>query len=138
MTALDTSVCVPALLAEHPDHEICRRAAHRASIPSHALVESYAVLTRLPAGHRIVAPIAAELLARWFPDASVLVAPARLQRSLVRRMEAAGVSGGCAYDALVGLIAATHGEELLTRDLRAVETYRALGVTFRLLGGPTT
>lgn len=91
------------------------------------------MLTRLPAGQRLEASIAAELLSRWFPAASVLVSPPKLQRTIVQRLEAVDVSGGSTYDALVALVAAANDEELLTRDLRAVRTYEALGISFRLL-----
>lgn len=135
MTAIDTSICVPALLADHPDHEACRRLASGASIPAHALVESYSVLTRLPGGHRLDPSIARRLLHEWFGSRSILVAPAGLQRSLVDQAEAAGVSGGATYDALVALVVKASGDELLTRDLRAVPTYEAVGVRFRTVHG---
>jgi predicted nucleic acid-binding protein len=37
------------------------------------------------------------------------------------------------YDALVGATAAEHGLPLVTRDLRAVDTYRALDVDVELI-----
>ena len=37
------------------------------------------------------------------------------------------------YDALVGAVAAQHGLTLVSRDRRALDTYRALGVTVELL-----
>jgi predicted nucleic acid-binding protein len=37
------------------------------------------------------------------------------------------------YDALVGAAAVQHGLSLMTRDRRAADTYRRLGVTFLLV-----
>lgn len=132
-TALDTSVCVPALLAWHDDHEASREAAVGAVIPAHALVEAYSVLTRLPAPGRVEGAAARAVLDARFPAASVLVPPAVLQRSLVGRLADAGIAGGASYDGLVGLTAVHHGATLLTRDRRAVRTYDALDVPYRLL-----
>jgi predicted nucleic acid-binding protein len=48
-------------------------------------------------------------------------------------LAAVRVSGGATYDGLIALTALDHDLELLSRDLRAARTYRALGVRFRLL-----
>lgn len=133
MTALDTSVAVPALVSWHEHHELCRRAAAGARLPAHVLVETYSVLTRLPAPHRMSGDDVAALLARRFAPGDVLATPAALQRSIVQRAAAAGVEGGSIYDALVGLTARQHGQRLLTRDARAVRVYEILGVEHELL-----
>ncbi|RIK07200.1 MAG: VapC toxin family PIN domain ribonuclease [Acidobacteria bacterium] len=129
MKAVDTSVVVPAVLAWHENHRQCYEAASNARIPSHALLESYSVLTRLPSQHRITAEVAAQLLGEWFLADDVLLAPARLQRGIARELAAAGIEGGAAYDALIGLTARTHGAILLTRDERAARYYRALDIS---------
>lgn len=133
MIALDTSVVVAALLGWHEAHEQARRAARGGGIPAHALVESYAVLTRLPAPHRVAPGVASRLLAGWFPSVRIFVPSPELARSVVGRLAAAGIGGGAAYDALVGLTAAEHGAELRTRDQRAAATYEALSVPHRLV-----
>lgn len=132
MTALDTSVAVPALVSWHEHHEQARLLARGALVPAHALAETYSVLTRLPAPHRIDASTAAALLRGWFPPSAVLVGPASMQRRLVDVLSDAGVEGGATYDGLVGLTAMHHREVLVTRDARAARTYRALGVEFQL------
>lgn len=137
MTALDTSVVIPALLQWHEAHPSAHRAATGGSVPAHVLVESYAVLTRLPAPHRVADEVAAELLAAWFPPTRVLLPPPRLARAVVARLVEAGVRGGASYDGLVGLTAAAHGMTLLTRDERAAATYAALGVPFRRVSDET-
>ena len=128
MKALDSSVVVAALLGWHDAHEAAHRAAAGNAIPAHALLESYAVLTRLPAPHRIAPADAEMLLAGWFPPERVLLPSARLTTGIVARFARAGVSGGACYDALVGLTASGHGLALLTRDQRAARTYDALQI----------
>ncbi len=44
-----------------------------------------------------------------------------------------GIGGGAVYDALVGATAREHGLTLMTRDRRALETYRALDVRVELV-----
>ena len=54
---------------------------------------------------------------------------------IVQRLAGAGIAGGAVYDALIGLTAAQHGAELVTRDVRAAATYEALAVPHRVIGG---
>lgn len=49
------------------------------------------------------------------------------------RLAALGIVGGSVYDALVGQAAAANGRILLTRDRRAVRTYRSLEVEYRFV-----
>ena len=133
MIALDTSVVVAALLGCHEAHEAARQAARGGAIPAHALLESYSVLTRLPAPHRLAPDVASRLLAGWFPAGRLLLPSSGLVASLVARLADAGIGGGSAYDALVGLTAAEHGAELRTRDQRAAVTYDALSVPYQLV-----
>lgn len=102
-------------------------------MPAHALVESYSVLTRLPAGHRVTPTIAAQLLEASFPGERVLVPSPDLMASLVPRLAEAGIAGGATYDALIGLTAAERGALLRTRDRRAAATYERLEVSFELV-----
>jgi predicted nucleic acid-binding protein len=133
VTALDTSVCIPSLVSWHEHHEVCRRAAAGARVPAHVLVESFSVLTRLPAPHRLDGDVVRRLLALRFPSSQVLPASSALQRSVVERLARLGVEGGAVYDGLVGLTAAQHHEVLLTRDRRAARTYELVGVRFELV-----
>ena len=133
MKALDSSVVVAALLSWHEAHKLARRAATGNAIPAHALLETYSVLTRLPAPHRLAPGTAGTLLSGWFQPKRILVPGKQLTSSLVDLLVRSGISGGASYDALVGLTAAGHGLELLTRDQRAIGTYEALGVPHRLL-----
>jgi predicted nucleic acid-binding protein len=135
MIALDTSVVIAAVLAWHEEHATARDAADGGAAPAHVVLESYSVLTRLPSPHRVTPTVATELLDGWFPSKRILLPGAALVRSLTARLGNAGVEGGAAYDALIGLTAAEHGAELLTRDARAARTYEALSVPYRLLAG---
>ena len=135
MIALDTSVVVAALLVWHEGHELARRAAAGGAVPAHVLLESYSVLTRLPAPHRLASAVASTLLAGWFEPQAVLVPTPATTSAVVSRLAAAGVAGGAAYDGLVALTAAEHGAELVTRDRRAAVTYDSLSVPYRLLTG---
>jgi predicted nucleic acid-binding protein len=133
VNALDTSVVVAALVGWHEAHDVARRAAIGNAVPAHVLVEAHAVLTRLPSPHRLSTAVAGHLLLEWFPPARVLVPPDDLAGSIVSRLVEADVAGGASYDALVGLTAASHGLELVTRDRRAARTYDAFGVRYELI-----
>ena len=72
------------------------------------------------------------LLSVNFPESRFL-SPAKAGELLASLPEL-GLSGGSVYDALVGATAAEHGLVLVTRDRRALDIYRALGVDAELLG----
>lgn len=127
----DTSVVVPALTDWHEHHERARSAIEGVDrLPAYVLVESYSVLTRLPRGLALSPVDAKELLCGAFPDVPLTLDPAGY-RALLERVAPGGLRGGALYDALVGWTAAQAGVELLTRDVRASETYRTVGVQFR-------
>lgn len=128
----DSSVLVPAVLAWHPEHDAARAAlAEVDALPAHVLLETFSVLTRLPAPHRIGARDAAAVLgAMTLP---LLQLPGLEYAALVAAAGAKGVRGGALYDALIAVTAAHHGAELITRDARAQPTYEAMGTQYRLL-----
>jgi hypothetical protein len=101
-------------------------------LPAHVLVETYSVLTRLPAGLAVPAGVASDVLTQRF-DSKPLALPDDERAGLIARLADAGVAGGAAYDGLVALEAAAHGHDLLTLDRRAQDAYRRLGATFRVL-----
>jgi predicted nucleic acid-binding protein len=123
---------VAALAAWHAGHESARRVAVDASIPAHARLEIYSVLTRIAPPHRIEPEVMVEVLRRWFPARATLSPSASLARSIVEQCSEAGVSGGAVYDALVALTASEAGAKLVTRDERAARTYGRLGIDFEL------
>ena len=85
------------------------------------------VLTRLPAPARRTPATVARLLAASFPATRHLSATdaGRLIASLAGARHRGRLG---TYDALVGATAAEHALPLATRDRRALDTYRALGV----------
>lgn len=104
-TAVDASVVVAALLVWHEAHESAFAALDRTVeagdlvLPLSALLESYSVLTRLPAAHRLSPMDAAGLLERALREAGRLAgvrtaAAWSFLSALVREQ----VRGGATYD----------------------------------------
>jgi len=93
------------------------------------MVETYAVLTRLPAGLALHGTDAAALLRARFP-AEPLALDAGRRHAVLETLAAAGVAGGATYDGLIALQAHAHARTLLTLDRRAADTYSRLGVPF--------
>lgn len=126
--AVDTSVAVPLILRSHPDHTAVVRwcEGREIAVSGHALIETYAVLTRLPADARLAPADAARLLNAGF--APPLLLGKAQARSLPETLSRLGIAGGAVYDALVALAAREHNAPLATRDARARGTYDAVGV----------
>lgn len=84
--------------------------------PAHAMIEAYAVLTRLPAPHRLAATDAWTLInANFVQGGSIAALPAASHAALVQRLAATAIGGGRTYDALIAATAAHAGaDELLT------------------------
>ena len=119
--ALDTSCMIAAVCGWHEQHrmaaaEIERRLdrGERLSVAAHALSEAYAVLTRLPAPHRMSPADAWEVLRANFTDGVMVVALSASQHiALLRRLAKAGLSGGRTYDALIAECAVRAGAQTL-------------------------
>ncbi len=135
MIAVDTSVAVAAFGEWHQLNEPAREILDAGAVlPAHAMLETYSVLTGFPPPHRA----APELVDTWIEDrfAEVLSPPSSdQQRDLVRRLAAAGRTGGAIYDALVAVTVHLAGAELVTADLRATSTYEIIGIEARRLPG---
>lgn len=133
VSVADSSALVPALIPAHPDHVRCAEAlATTTAAVAHALIETYATLTRLPDPARVPPPVAAELLTRRFPDPA-LALPGEQHRELLRALGAGSVRGAAAHDALIAATAKHGGARLITRDRRALPTYAAVGADVLLL-----
>lgn len=133
MTAVDTSVAIAAIAPWHEAHRDARGTVRRASIPAHARLEVYSVLTRLPVPHRMGPDDAARVIGLGFPPDRIILPSPDLTTGIVERCHGAGIDGGAVYDALVALTAADAGHVLITRDERASLTYERLGIAFELL-----
>ena len=105
----DTSCMVASVCTWHEHHmlataEINRRLVQRQPmvVAAPALVEAYAVLTRLPPPHRLSAADALALLDANFMRAGKAVAlDAGAYRALLRQMVTQGIVGGRTYDAVI-------------------------------------
>jgi predicted nucleic acid-binding protein len=130
---VDTSTAVAFLVADHEDHAATfdALASRRLGLAGHAAFETFSVLTRLPAPTRRTPSAATRLLEVNFPQTCFLSAEGT--STLLSRLASHGVAGGAVYDALVGATAAEQGLPLVTRDRRAVDTYRSIGVHVELL-----
>lgn len=130
---VDTSVAVALTVTDHEHHQTTLRAVGdlRLGLAGHAAFETFSVLSRLPPPARRTPAAVTRLLAGNFPHSKFL--GARAAASLLGELHALGIAGGAVYDALVGAAAKEHGLALATRDLRALETYRALGVRVELV-----
>jgi predicted nucleic acid-binding protein len=130
---VDTSAAVAFLVSDHKDHDatFAAIAARRLGLAGHAAFETFSVLTRLPMPARRTAAAVHRLLSANFPHTRFLSA-GRAERLLAELGERS-VTGGAVYDALVGAAAAEHGLVLVTRDQRALGTYRQLGAAVELL-----
>ena len=112
---------VAAVCSWHERHavvaaELERRLAARGrlAIPTHALIEAYAVLTRLPPPHRIAPADAwAVLSANFVEPARVIALEGPAHAVLLARLAAAGTGGGRTYDALIAGQAAKAGADIL-------------------------
>ena len=111
--ALDTSCMVAAVCTWHERHlaavtEIERRLARggRLAVAAHALVETYAVLTRLPVPHRLAPADAWALVkANFVESASVTALSGQAHVTLLRGLATQGIAGGRSYDAVISACA---------------------------------
>lgn len=125
---VDTSVAVALSVADHEGRAASRSVVEgrRIGLAGHAAFETFSVLTRLPAPSRRTAAAVRRLLETNFPYTRFLGPEASAH--ILGRLADLGVSGGSVYDALVGATAIEHAVPLVTRDRRALGTYRALDV----------
>ncbi|MEB3034296.1 type II toxin-antitoxin system VapC family toxin [[Mycobacterium] nativiensis] len=130
---VDTSVAVALAVADHEQHRQTSQAldGRNLGLAGHAAFETFSVLTRLPPPARRTPTTVARLITHSFPETRFLSPEAAA--TLLANLGSAGIAGGSVYDALVGAAANEHGLRLVTRDRRAVETYRALDVDVEML-----
>lgn len=129
----DTSVAVALVVVDHAFHAatLATVGDRRLGLAGHAAFETFSVLTRLPPPARRPPAVVAELLVTNFPETRHL--SSERAQALVRTLGEQGIAGGSVYDALVGATAAEHDIVLVTRDARALDTYRSVGASIELL-----
>jgi predicted nucleic acid-binding protein len=132
--AVDTSVAIPLLVQTHAAHDdvVAWWDGKEVALSGHALVETYAVLTRLPAGVRVEPADAARLLDDRF--APPMMVGSEVAGRIADVLSERGIAGGAVYDGLVALAALENDADLATRDLRAVATYETVGVRVVIAG----
>ena len=112
---------VAAVCSWHEHHaaavaEIERRLdrRERLCVPAPALVEAYAVLTRLPPPHRLAAADAWTLVeANFVAQATVTALDAAAYVDVLRRASIDDLAGGRTYDAVIGECARKGGAGVL-------------------------
>ncbi len=123
MRTADTSAVIAAFASWHENHDAARRALDSGSrLIAHCALESYSVLTRLPAPHRAAGTVVSRFLKARFPQPFIRLSD-REYREFVFALPDHAVRGGAAYDALVAATAANAGLELVTCDRRALPVY---------------
>lgn len=124
---------VAAFASWHEQHEAARRVLDGSIHPiEHCALETYSVLTRLPAPHRAPGELVRDFLAARF-RAPFLRLSGEAYRDFLLHLPDRGIAGGASYDALVAATAVGHAAELLTCDRRAAPVYERYGVRVTLL-----
>lgn len=120
--ATDSSIVVAALATWHERHEVAvgtleePLSSGTLVLPVPVLIESYAVLTRLPAPFRVTPRDAYAALESSFQRVSLSGFPTRGSWTFLRMLAEREIAGGAAYDA--GIVkAAVHG------DAKAIFTF---------------
>ena len=133
MKTADTSTVVAAFASWHENHETARRVLDsELRLIAHCALESYSVLTRLPAPHRASGTLVRQFLEARFPRPFLRLSE-RAYRDFVFGLPDHEVKGGAAYDALVAATAADAGFELVTCDRRALPVYKRYRVKTHFL-----
>jgi predicted nucleic acid-binding protein len=135
MIAPDTSVMFAAFAPWSSAHEAAHELVSKMSngrLIAHVAFETTSVLSRMPEGERIAAPVVHDALALLFPEDWLQLDAAGARRALATAV-GAGVRGGALYDALISATAAAHGARLVTFDRRGQATYEAMGVEVEVL-----
>jgi predicted nucleic acid-binding protein len=109
---LDSSCLVALACAWHEHHEATRadlerreRQGERLLTACHALIEAYAVLTRLPPPYRRSPEEAYALLLGSWKDSEAVSLSGREHWKLLASARAASIAGGRTYDALIAACA---------------------------------
>jgi predicted nucleic acid-binding protein len=127
--AIDSSALIASLLSWHERHEAAHQridgllaSGHELVLPLHSLIETYAVLTRLPAPHRLSPRAALDLLEAQRTSVRLIGLPAEEGWDFVRRLGEQGIAGGRTYDALIAASGRKGGaRQILTLNARHFE-----------------
>lgn len=123
--AADASVLVAAVVSWHERHRAAMSAVETALarkaliVPAPAIVDAYAILTRLPAQHRLTHADAFHILRSSFSAARIAGPRTRDTWSVLRRFSVAPIGGSDTYDAQMIEIAKEAGAKTLFSFRRA-------------------
>jgi predicted nucleic acid-binding protein len=117
--AIDSRVLIPIVATWHENHErsiravdVRMRAGWKPIIPANVLLETFAVLTRLPAPFRVKPEIAREALAATLPGSGMEVSPLDCLQAM-QNVDRASLAGGKVYDAAIAECAVRCGASLM-------------------------
>lgn len=135
-TLLDSSCLVALACAWHEHHEAtrielerCEQASERILLAGHALIEAYAVLTRLPPPHRRSPEEAHAILRGSWRDCESVSLSGREYWDLLDLVRSRSIAGGRTYDALIAACARRAGvATLLTWNLAHFEGFGGDGL----------
>ncbi len=105
---VDTTVIVAAVHANHPAHAEAARwldgafGSHQVVLAHHSIIESYAVLTRLPADYRL-SPVEAEAVLTETLRSNASIAPFSSESiwNALHAFVGTPAAGGASYDAFI-------------------------------------
>lgn len=128
-TAVDSSVLVATLLTWHERHAAARDVVERllaapedVVLAADVLLETYSVLTRLPAPHRLAPADAEGLLRENFRRCRTESLSGGQAWTLLRSLPERGVAGGTVYDArIVAAVLKGGASRILTFNVRHFE-----------------
>ena len=131
----DSSVLVSASDRDHPLFELAEPAALEARsrngrLVAHSIAETYSTITSAPFSRR---PADAISYLRPFLDRAPVGIAAQDYPQAVEELAGLDIFGPALYDGLIAVVARETRLTLLSLDLRALRTYRAVGVDFRML-----
>ena len=128
--AVDTNVVIAALVSWHEHHERAAPAVDRhlrrgdLVLPVPALIESYAVMTRLPAPHRLAPADAFRILHESFAAVRLASLPPHETWAWLEHLAGEAIAGGRTYDAMIVRAAlAAKATVLLTLNRRDLEPF---------------
>ena len=133
LAVVDTSVIIAAVIDGAQAQLECAQAIKdsNGAAAGHAWFESVSVLTRLPPDLRLSITDAHLAVERSVAGTRLL--STQEQNKFRKWLATSEVTGGSIYDALVGWVALVADVPLITRDQRALPTYRRLGIEILLI-----
>lgn len=132
---VDSGVAVAAFASWHESHGAAlAEVVGRPQIAAHSLIETFSVLTRLPAPHRAPVELVSRFLDAAFPSVPLILDGGLCRQLVVHRLPAIGLSGGATYDALIAETVCAADGTLVTLDRRALATYDRIGCDAVLFG----